>query len=142
MKAEVFVHIDGQLRTTHLILDYIPISKSFQALKCVIKARDLCLHWISIVTPSFHTTGPIPEGTLTTDSIPEGIPKVTLPPQHTPEEATSFHLAIIKEEEEKEEEVLEVFDSKDEFDVFNQTLSPKASPGDLGSSSLTQSSHI
>ena len=76
------------------------------------------------------------------DTRPEGIPKVTLPPQHTPEEATSFHLAITKEEEEKEEEVLEVFDSKDEFDVFNQTLSPEASPGDLGSSSLTQSSHI
>ena len=142
MKAEVFIHIDGQLRTAHLILDYIPISKSFQAPKCVIKVRDLCLHWISIVALSFHTTGPIPEGTLTTDSIPEGIPKVALPPQHTPEEATSFHLAITKEEEEKEEEVLEVFDSKDEFDVFNQTLSPEASPGDLDSSSLTQSSHI
>ena len=29
LKAEVFVHIDGQLRVAHLILDYIPISKSF-----------------------------------------------------------------------------------------------------------------
>ena len=40
LKAEVFVHTDGQLRAAHLILDYIPISKSFQAPKCVIKARD------------------------------------------------------------------------------------------------------
>ena len=29
LKAEVFIHTDGQLRVAHLILDYIPISKSF-----------------------------------------------------------------------------------------------------------------
>ena len=40
LKAEIFVHIDGQLRAAHLILDYVPISKSFFASKCVIKARD------------------------------------------------------------------------------------------------------
>ena len=142
LKAKVFVHTDGQLRTTHLILDYIPISKCFQAPKCVIKVRDPRLHRINIAAPSFHTTGPIREGMLTTDPILEGIPKVALPPQHTSEEATSSHLAIIKEEEEKEEEVLEVFDSKDEFDVFNQTLSREASPGDLCSFSSTQSNNV
>ena len=36
LKAEVFVHSDGQLRAAHLILRYTSISKSFQALKCVI----------------------------------------------------------------------------------------------------------
>ena len=29
LKAEVFVHTNGQLRATHLIVDYIPISKNF-----------------------------------------------------------------------------------------------------------------
>ena len=29
LKAEVFVHTNSQLRAAHLILDYIPISKSF-----------------------------------------------------------------------------------------------------------------
>ena len=29
LKTEVFVHTDDQLRATHLILDYILISKSF-----------------------------------------------------------------------------------------------------------------
>ena len=29
LKAEVFVHTDGQLRATHLIVDYIPVSKNF-----------------------------------------------------------------------------------------------------------------
>ena len=40
LKAEVFVHSDSQLRAAHLILDYDPISKDFQAPKNVIKAKD------------------------------------------------------------------------------------------------------
>ena len=40
LKAEVFIHTDSHLRVAHLILDYFPISKSFQAPKCIIKARD------------------------------------------------------------------------------------------------------
>ena len=141
LKAEVFVHKDGQLRVAHLILDYIPISKSFQAPKCVIKARDPQLHWISVIAPGFLITGPIPEGMLTTDPIPEGILKVALPPPHTTEEATSSNLAVTKEEEEKEEEVVEVSDSEDEVEVFNQTLSLETSIGDLEQLSPSQSSH-
>lgn len=122
LKVEVFVHTNGQLKAAYLILDYIPISKTFQVLKWVIKARDPCLQRISVVAPGFLITGPISEGTLATGLILEGIPKVALPPQHTAEEGTSFHLAITKEEEEREE-VLEVLDSEDEFDIFNQILS-------------------
>ena len=40
LMVEIFVHTDGQLRAAHLILDYVLISKSFLAPKCVIKARD------------------------------------------------------------------------------------------------------
>ena len=80
LKAEVFVHTDDQLRAAHLILDYIPIFNSFQVPKCVIKARDPRLHRISIAAPGFLLTSPIPESTLTTEPIPEGIPKVALPP--------------------------------------------------------------
>ena len=122
LKVEVFVHTNGQLKAAYLILDYIPISKTFQVLKWVIKARDPRLQRISVVAPGFLITGPISEGTLATSLILEGIPKVALPPQHTAEEGTSFHLAITKEEEEREE-VLEVLDSEDEFDIFNQILS-------------------
>ena len=75
---------------------------------------------------------PLPEGTLTTDPISEGIPKVALPSQQIAEEGTSSHPAIIKEEEEK---VVEVSDFEDEFNVFNKILSPKALPGELGSPS-------
>ena len=132
LKAEVFVHSDGQLRATHFILDYTPISKSYQAPKCVIKAKNPRLHQISVAAPSFLIFGPIPEGTLTTYPILESIPKVALPPQYTAEEVTSSHPAIIKEEEEKEEEIVKVSNSKDVLNVFNQSLSPEASTGDLG----------
>ena len=134
LKAEVFVHNDGQLRVAHLILGYTPISKSYQALKCIIKVNDPRLHWISVAGSGFLITGPILEGTLTTDPILEGIPKVALPPQPTTREATSSHPAITKEEE-----VVEVSNSKHEFEVFNRPLSLEVSIGDLGHSSPTQS---
>ena len=44
--------------------------------------------------------------------------------------ATSSHPA--NTEKEKEEEIVEVFDSEDEFEVFNQPLSPETSTNDLG----------
>ena len=47
LKTEMFAHSDGQLRAVHLILGYTPISKIFQASKCVIKTKDPHLHRIS-----------------------------------------------------------------------------------------------
>ena len=138
LKVEVFVHTDGQLRATHLILDYTPISNAFQALKCVIKAKDLRLQRISVATPGFLITGSIPEGTLATGPIPEGIPRVTQPPQHTAEEGTYSQLALIKEEE--EEEIVEVSDSKDKFGIFDQILFQETSPVDLSLPSLASAS--
>ena len=76
LKVEVFVHSGGQLRAVHLILGYTPISKSFQAPKCVIKAKDSLRYHISVAISSF----------LTTDPIPKGIPKVALSFQHVVEE--------------------------------------------------------
>ena len=76
LKAEVFIHTNGQLKAAHLILDYIPISKAFQASKCVIKAKDPHLQRISVATLGFLITGPILEDTLATSLILEGIPNV------------------------------------------------------------------
>ena len=97
----MFVHTNGQLRVAHLILDYIPISKSFQAPKCIIKARNPRLHQISVAAPDFLTTDPIPEGTLTTTLIPEGIPRVALPSQHIAEEEATSSQPATKEKEEE-----------------------------------------
>ena len=67
--------------------------------------------------------------------------RLALPPQYTTGEATSSHPAITKEEEEKEEEVVEVSDSEDKFEVFNQPLPLEASTGDLSHPFPIQSSH-
>ena len=95
LKAEVFVNEDdGQLLVAHLILRITPISRAFQVPKCVIKARNPCLHRISVAvegfllpegTPILEGTfstqpvsfpGPTTEGAQSSTPIPEGIPKV------------------------------------------------------------------
>ena len=99
LKAEVFVHTNDQLKVAYLILDDIPISKSFQAPRCVIKARDPHLHRISVAAPGFFTTGPIPEGTLTIVPKPAGIAKVALPSQRSVEEEATSSQPSTKGEE-------------------------------------------
>ena len=91
LQAEVFMNEDGQLRAAHLILGYKPISSSFQAPKCIIKARDPRLQRISVAVLDFllpegvpvlegtFRTQPIPEGTFSNQQIPEGVPKVAFP---------------------------------------------------------------
>ena len=132
------MHTDGQLRAAHLILGYTPISKAFQAPKCVIKAHDPRLPRISVAVEGFllpeGTT--IPQGTLVTQPIhpsqlvPVGIPTVPFSTKITPGEAASSH-STVKEEE---EEIVEVADSEDEFEVFNQPYSPEDSTSILGTS--------
>lgn len=98
--------MDGQLRAAHLILGYDLISSSFQAPKCMIKAKDRCLHLINVVVSGFLNPG----------LVLEGVQQVELPFHFTAEEeATPSQLAI-----KDEEEMVEVSDSKDDFEVFNQ----------------------
>ena len=123
LKAKVFVNLDGQLRVAHLILVYTPISSSFQAPKCVIKARNPRLHRKSVAVPGFLlpkgvpipegtlTTQPIVEGTSTSQHIPKGMPKVTFPFQHTTGKATSSQPSS-KEKDEEEERQKKAVDSQ------------------------------
>ena len=61
LQSKVYVNeADDQLRAAHLILRYTPISRAFQAPKCVIKAKDPRLHHISVAYEGFV--------------VPEGIP--------------------------------------------------------------------
>ena len=49
LQSEVYVNeADGQLKVAHLILGYTPISCTFQAPRCVIKAKDPRLHRINV----------------------------------------------------------------------------------------------
>ena len=104
LKAEIFVHINGQLRVTHIILGYDPISSSFQAPKYVIKANDPRLHHINIAVPSFLASPAL-----------EGTQLIELPFQCTVEEEAT----LSQPTPEETAKVVEVSDSEEDFEVFN-----------------------
>ena len=114
---------NNQLRVAHLILGYTPISCAFQVPKCVIKAHDSRLHRIYVTVEGFL----LPEGA----SILEGVPLVGPFSSHPVVEEK-------KEKAEKEEEVIELGSSEDEFEVFNQAQSTESPFGDLGNPSYTE----
>ena len=124
LQSEVYINeADGQLRATHLILGYTPISRAFQAPRCVIKARDPRLHCISVAYEGFMVTEGIliPEGTPFTQPLPiatllAGISSSSPVPQEKEE----------REEERKEEGFMDLTNALDEFEVFNQPSSPNS----------------
>ena len=61
LRAEIYVNeSDGQLRAAHLILDYNPILRAFQAPLCVIRAKDPWLHRINVAYKGFVVPQGIP----------------------------------------------------------------------------------
>ena len=129
LQSEVYVNeSDGQLRAAHLILGYTPISRAFQAPRCVIRAKNPQLHRISVAYKGFV--------------VPEGIPL----PRHTPltqpllvttllagVPSPSPILQVEEEEEEQEEEgFVDLTESTNDFEVFNQPSPPKNVPEEMG----------
>ena len=103
----------------HLILGYTPISRAFQAPRCVIKANDPRLYRISVAYEGFV----VPEGI----PIPEGTPFTQPLPVATLSVGISSPPPVPQEEEEGEEEgFVDLTDTLDDFEVFNQPLSPKS----------------
>ena len=62
---------DGQLRAAHLILDYEPLSKTFQEVGNTIKANDYRLARIDVFRPHFLAPYDLP---LVDHPIPQGVP--------------------------------------------------------------------
>ena len=122
-QAEVYVNeSNGQLRATHLILGYTPISRAFQALRCVIRVRDPRLHRISVAYKGFV--------------VPQGIPLPRYPPLTQPlpvatltaGATSSPPILQVEEEEEAEQEeegFVDLTESTDDYKVFNQPSPPK-----------------
>ena len=75
------------------------------------------MHQINITVSGFLVTG----------LIPKGVQQVELPFQHITEEEATPSQPIIKEEE----QAIEVLDSEDEFEVFNQLQSLEPPTGDF-----------
>ena len=118
LQFEVYVNeADGQLRATHLILGYMPISRTFQAPRCVIKAEDPRLHRISVAYEGFVVLEGIP--------LLENIPFTQLLPVATLSAGIPSLSPILQENEEGKEEkeeqgFVDLTESVDEFEAFNQ----------------------
>ena len=90
--------------------------------------RDPCLHQINIAVP----------GLLVIDPISEGVPKVDLPFLRTMKEAATPSQPTIKEEE----EVADISESEDNFEVFSYLQSSEVPAEDFGHPPSTQVSQI
>ena len=96
----------------------------------MIKANDPRLHRISVAYEGFIVLEgiPIPEGTPLTRPLFVATPLLG---------ASSSHLILEEEEKEKEEEekspegIIDLSDSLEEFEVFNQTPSPEGISADV-----------
>ena len=130
LQSEVYVNeADVKLRAAHLILGYTPISCAFQAPRCVIKARDPRLHCISVAYEGFM----VPEGI----PILEGTPFTQPLPIATLSARISLSSPVPQEEGEREEEreekgFVDLTNSVDKFEVFNQPSSPNNLPEKMG----------
>ena len=130
LQSEVYVNeADGQLRAVHLILGYTPISSAFQAPKCMIRAKDPRLHRISVAYEGFV----VPEGIplLTSTPFTQPLPVATLLAR-VPSPSLILQEGEEEEEEQKDEGYVDLTESTDEFEVFNQPSSPKNLPDEMG----------
>ena len=120
---------DSQLRATHLILGYTPISRAFQASKCVIRAKDPWLHRISVAYEGFVVPKGIPLPRYSPLSQP--LPVATLAAG-----ATSLPpVPQVKEEKEAQQEekgFVDLTESTNDFEVFNQLSPPRNVPEEMG----------
>ena len=106
LRSEIFLHTDGQLHATHVILGYKSISSSFQSPKNVIKAKDPRLKQINITVLGFLTGPPL-----------EGTHQAVLLVQPIAEEGATSSGSAREEEMVK---IIKVTDSEEEFEVFDQ----------------------
>ena len=117
LQSEVYINeADGQLRAAHLILGYTPISRAFQAPRCVIRTKDPRLHRISVAYEGFV----VPEGI----PLPKSTPSTQSLPVATLSAGVSSPSPILQEEEEGEEKqeeqgFVDLTEFVDEFEVFN-----------------------
>ena len=123
LQSEVYVNeSDGQLRVAHLILRYTPISRTFQAPRCVIRAKDPRLHRISVAYEGFVVPEgiPLPRHTPLTQPLPVATLSAWVP-SHSP----ILQIEEEEEEEQEEEGFVDLTESIEDYEIFNQPSPPK-----------------
>ena len=91
LRLEIFVSEDRQLRAVHLILDFEPISRTFQEIGHAIRAGDHRINRIDVSKPNFLAWDDLPPIRLPIQQVP---PPLIIPLQQVPLEAP-----ILAEEE-------------------------------------------
>ena len=81
LRSQIFVNDDGQLQAAHLVLDYDPISRSFQDVDNAIRANDYRLAHIDVSQPHFLAPHDLPP---VDHPIPQGVPLAAQPIQQVP----------------------------------------------------------
>ena len=125
---------DEQLRATHLILDYEPLSRSFLDVGNAIRANDYRLAHIDVSRPHFlalHNLPPVDH------PIPQGIPLAAQPFQQVPlgqavaEEGTASSSSLEEEidkfqfeEEEPRVEAIVILKAEEETDEYSCIQTP------------------
>ena len=84
LRSKIFVSEDRQLRVVHLILDFEPISRTFQEIGHAIRARDPRINRIDVSRPDFLARDDLPPVRLPIQQIP---PPLIIPLQQVPLEA-------------------------------------------------------
>ena len=125
---------NGQLRATHLILDYKPLSRSFLDVGNAIRANDYRLARIDVSRPHFLTLHDLPP---VDHPIPQGIPLAAQPLQQVPfgqavaEEGIASSSSLEEEidnfqfeEEEMQVEAIVISEAEEETDEYSCVQTP------------------
>ena len=84
LRSEIFVSEDQQLRAVHIILDFEPISRTFQEIGHAIQAGDPLINRIDVSKPDFLARDDLPPVILPIQQIPYPL---VIPLQQVPLEA-------------------------------------------------------
>ena len=140
---------NGQLRVAHLILDYEPLSRTFQEVNNAIKANDYRLARIDVSRPHFlasHDLLPVDH------PIPQGVPLAAQPIQQVPlgiaiaEEGIASSSSLeeeidkfqFEEEEPQGVEAIVISEAKEEIDEYSCIHAPTPVITYLEDSSITK----
>ena len=81
LRSKIFMSEDRQLRAVHLILDFEPISKTFQEIGHAIRAGDPRINHIDVSRPDILARDDLPPVKL---SIHQILPPLVIPLQQVP----------------------------------------------------------
>ena len=126
LRSEIFISEDRQLRAAHLILEYEPLSHSFQDASQAIKVGDPKLNHIDVSKLGFLALRDPSPVVLPLQQVPQEVAALR-------EETDSTYLSLeakinqfcLDEGGEVLEKPIKLFDSKADFDRFSMANPPR-----------------